>query len=109
MNEPLRAEKAPAAQHTLRLENCETLVATGIEAIVSYDGAMSAKDDAALPAMGAVLKTPCGMLNVGGEGLSVGELSVRTGEVSISGSIEYVQYTKPREKTVGGFFKRLAR
>ena len=50
MNEPLRAEKAPA-QHTLRLENCETLVATGIEAIVSYD------------AMGAVLKTPCGMLN----------------------------------------------
>lgn len=33
MNEPLRAEKAPAAQHTLRLENCETLVATGIEAI----------------------------------------------------------------------------
>ena len=44
MNEPLRAEKAPAAQHTLRLENCETLVATGIEAIVSYD------------AMGAVLK-----------------------------------------------------
>ena len=86
MNEPLRAEKAPAAQHTLRLENCETLGATG-----------------------AVLKTPCGMLNVGGEGLSVGELSVRTGEVSISGSIEYVQYTKPREKTVGGFFKRLAR
>ena len=49
------------------------------------------------------------MLNVGGEGLSVGELSVRTGEISISGSIEYVQYTKPREKTVGGFFKRLAR
>ena len=49
------------------------------------------------------------MLNVGGEGLSVGELSVRTGEVSISGSIEYVQYTRPREKTVGGFFKRLAR
>ena len=97
MNEPLRAEQAPAAQHTLRLENCETLVATGIEAIVSYD------------AMGAVLKTPCGMLNVGGEGLSVGELSVRTGEISISGSIEYVQYTKPREKTVGGFFKRLAR
>ena len=97
MNEPLRAEKAPAAQHTLRMENCEKLVATGIEAIVSYD------------AMGAVLKTPCGMLNVGGEILSVGELSVRTGEVSISGSIEYVQYTRPREKTVGGFFKRLAR
>ncbi len=90
MNEPLRAEKAPAAQHTLRMENCEKLVATGIEAIVSYD------------AMGAVLKTPCGIL-------SVGELSVRTGEVSISGSIEYVQYTRPREKTVGGFFKRLAR
>ena len=44
MNEPLRAEKAPAAQHTLRMENCERLVATGIEAIVSYD------------AMGAVLK-----------------------------------------------------
>lgn len=94
MNEPLRAEKAPAAQHTLRMENCERLVATGIEAIVSYD------------AMGAVLKTPCGMLNVGGEGLSVGELSVRTGEVSISGSIEYVQYTRPREKNSGRLFQK---
>ena len=72
MNEPLRAEKAPAAQHTLRMENCERLVATGIEAIVSYD------------AMGAVLKTPCGMLNVGGEGLSVGELALFVGPCSRS-------------------------
>lgn len=97
MNQPMRAEQAPAPRHTLRMENCEKLVATGIEAILSYD------------AMSAVLKTPCGTLNVGGEGLSVGELSVKTGEVSISGHIEYVQYTKPREKTAGGFLKRLAR
>ena len=47
-------------------------------------------------------------LAIGGEGLTVSELSVKTGEVKINGSIEYVQYTAKREKQES-LFKRLVR
>ena len=47
-------------------------------------------------------------LAIGGEGLTVSELSVQTGEVKINGSIEYVQYTAKREKQES-LFKRLVR
>ena len=49
-----------------------------------------------------------GTLAIGGEGLTVSELSVQTGEVKINGSIEYVQYTAKREKQES-LFKRLVR
>ena len=54
------------------------------------------------------LETPGGTLAIGGEGLTVSELSVQTGEVKINGSIEYVQYTAKREKQES-LFKRLVR
>lgn len=82
--------------HNVILENRTTLTATGIQAILSYDE------------LTASLDTEYGMLTIGGEGLKVSELSVQTGEVRISGSIEYVQYTVKREKTPS-FFKRLVR
>ena len=56
----------------------------------------------------ATLETPGGTLAIGGEGLTVSELSVQTGEVKINGSIEYVQYTAKREKQES-LFKRLVR
>ncbi len=72
------------------------LTATGIQAILSYDE------------LTACLDTEYGMLTIGGEGLKVSELSVQTGEVRISGAIEYVQYTVKKEKGTS-LFKRLVR
>lgn len=82
--------------HNVILENRTSLTATGIQAILSYDE------------LTACLDTEYGMLTIGGEGLKVSELSVQTGEVRISGSIEYVQYTVKREKAPS-LFKRLVR
>lgn len=85
-----------AQPHNLILENRKTLTATGIVSIVSYD------------AQSAVLDTALGMLSVGGRGLCVSELSVQTGEVKITGEVEFVQYTVPKPER-GGFLQRLVR
>lgn len=82
--------------HTLVMENRATLTATGIKAIVSYD------------ASAALLETPTGLLTVGGQKLCVSELSVQTGEVKISGMIEYLQYSAPKAER-GSFLQRLVR
>ena len=82
--------------HNVILENRNVLTATGIQSILSYDE------------LTACLDTEYGMLTIGGEGLKVSELSVQTGEVRISGSIEYVQYTVKREKAPS-LFKRLVK
>ena len=84
----------PAQTHTLTLENRRVLTATGVTRIVSCDES------------GAALDTAQGRLTIGGQGIQVGELSVRTGEVRITGAIEFLQYTENRE-SAGGFFKRL--
>lgn len=85
---PLKAAaaQAPGMPHSIVIENRHTLTATGIGAILSYDS------------FTAALATDLGTLTVGGEGLTVSELSVHTGEVKISGSIEYVQYTAKKDK-----------
>ena len=89
------ADSARQLPHTLVLEERKRLTVTGILAIVSYD------------AFTVTLETSGGTLAVG-EGLTVSELSVQTGEVKIGGSVEYIQYTVRREKQ-GSFFKRLVR
>ena len=50
-------------------------------------------------------------LTIGGQGMQVSELSVRTGEVHISGQIEYLQYTENQQskKQSGGLLARLLR
>ena len=90
------ADTARQTPHTLLLEERQRLTAPGILSIVSYDS------------FTVTLETPGGTLAIGGEGLTVSELSVQTGEVKIGGSIEYMQYTARREKQ-GSFFKRLVR
>lgn len=82
--------------HNVIIENRRALTATGIRAVLSYDS------------FTASLATEYGTLTIGGEGLSVSELSVQTGEVKIGGSIEYVQYTPEKEKREP-LFKRLVR
>lgn len=82
--------------HNIVIENRASVTATGIRSIVSYD------------AESAMLETDLGTLVVGGEGITVSELSVRTGEVRIGGQIEYIQYAQPRREQTS-LFKRLMR
>ena len=86
------AQATAAREHALVLENRARLTVS----VVSCDEG------------GAVLKTPLGDLTVGGQGIQVSELSVRTGQVHISGRIEFLQYAENRESG-GGLLARLLR
>lgn len=88
---PLRQPAAPAdapRSHSLAL--------TGVTRIISCD------ENA------AVLETPLGNLTVGGQGLQVSELSVASGQVQLSGKIEYLQYAENRQSG-GSLLARLFR
>ncbi len=95
-NEITAAKNETAGRHSIVLEDRRNLTATGVLAVLSYDS------------FTAALETPRGTLTIGGENLTVSELSVSTGEVKISGSIEYLQYTDKKEMRES-FFKRLVR
>ena len=82
--------------HNIVIENRKSVTATGIRSIVSYDSES------------ATLETDLGTLIVGGEGITVSELSVRTGEVRIGGELEYIHYTQPRREPTS-LLKRLMR
>lgn len=57
---------APPRAHALTLENRARLTVTGVTRIVSCDE------------LGATLQTPLGDLTIGGQGMQVSELSVRS-------------------------------
>ena len=67
------ANQARQTPHSVVIEDRKRLTATGILSIVSYDS------------FTATLETPGGTLAIGGEGLTVSEISVQTGEVKING------------------------
>ncbi len=96
MPENKTQSNAQIATHNLILENRSALTATGVSAIISYD------------AQDVVLETGSGILNVGGSNMHVSELSVQKGEVQITGDIEFLQYSKPKQEK-GNFFQRLVR
>jgi sporulation protein YabP len=87
-------ESVSTTPHTLTLENRSRLTVTGVLRVISCDET------------GALLETPQGNLSIGGQTIQVSELSVRTGEVHISGKIEYLQYAENRQSS-GGFWSRL--
>ena len=90
-------EKHPAPQgHSLALKDRRQLTVTGVGRIVSCDDAS------------AVLETALGTLTVGGQELQVSELSLQSGQVQISGRIEFLQYAENRQSS-GGLLARLFR
>lgn len=86
----------PPRSHSLALKDRRHLAVKGVSRIISCDEAS------------AVLETPLGNLTVGGRELQVSELSVQSGQVQLSGRIEYLQYTENRQ-TSGGVLARLFR
>ena len=91
-----QSEMPAFKSHSLQLEDRSRLVVTGVTRIVSCDET------------GALLKTGQGDLTIGGQGIQIGELSVRTGQVHITGKIEFLQYAENRESS-GGLLSRLLR
>lgn len=65
--------------HGLALKDRRHLAVTGVIRVISCD------ENA------AVLETPLGNLTVGGQELQIGELSTQSGQVQLSGKIEYLQ------------------
>lgn len=88
--------ETPPKTHGLVLENRARLILSGVNRIVSCDET------------GALLKTALGDVTIGGQGIQIGELSVRTGQVQITGRVDFIQYSENRESS-GGLLARLFR
>ena len=94
MPEEHSAQPAVTREHALTLENRARLTVTGVTRVLSCDET------------GETLQTARGDLASGGQGIQVSELSVRTGQVQISGKIEFLQYAENRQSG-GGLLARL--
>ena len=93
----IHENRHPAPQgHSRALTDRRQLAVTGVGRIVSCDE------------NGAVLETALGTLTVGGQELQVSELSLQSGQVQISGTIEFLQYAENRQSS-GGLLARLFR
>ena len=99
-NEPVRTKTAVTEVqprgHSLALKDRHHLAVTGVTRVISCDEGT------------AVLETPLGNLTIGGQELQVSELSVQSGQVQLSGKIEYMQYAENRQSG-GGVLARLFR
>ncbi|UWP67996.1 sporulation protein YabP [Subdoligranulum variabile] len=99
-NEPVRTQTSAVEPqprgHSLALKDRRHLAVTGVTRIISCDETA------------AVLETPLGNLTIGGQELQVSELSVQSGQVQLSGKIEYMQYAENRQSN-GGLLARLFR
>ena len=82
--------------HGLALKDRRHLAVAGVIRVISCD------ENA------AVLETPLGNLTVGGQELQIGELSTQSGQVQLSGKIEYLQYAE-NQQSGGSLLARLFR
>ncbi len=78
------------SNHSLALENRKLLTLTGVCEVESSDDKQ------------VILKTDMGKLKISGSSLSIGKLNVETGELSLSGNVNILEYKE--NKTKGGFF-----
>ena len=79
--------------HKLTLNERKELTATGVEDVVSFD------EDT------VILKTQLGTLVIHGKGLQLKNLSVESGQVSVTGTVSAMIYEEPRP--AGGILRRL--
>lgn len=92
MNEPVQQN-----QHNAVLENRERLTLSGVTAVDSFD------DRAVL------LYTRLGELVILGRGLQMEQISIESGEVTISGEVQALRYSDRDRNAPQGFFGRLLR
>lgn len=88
-------EKARNAElpHNVIIESRARLSISGVEDVESFDEST------------VILFTSKGMLTIRGIGLHIERLSLDTGELSVEGTIDGLQYSN--EEMTGGFWSRL--
>lgn len=87
-----RPEQTP---HSLRLDERQRLLVTGVREVVSFD------EDA------VSVRTVKGRLDVRGSGLKVERLAKEAGELTVTGLVTDLGYEE--ERTASGFWSRLFR
>ena len=80
-------------EHTLTLINRSVMTLTGVSEVIVFTDAE------------ITLKTSCGHLLIRGSSLNIGKLNTDTGELSVSGTVTLLKYSKGKEK--GGLFEGL--
>ena len=88
-------EKQPAKQQNATLEDCKSLILTGVNDIIGFE-------DTAIS-----LDTELGRLEIRGEGMRIDAFDTKVGDMCIEGYIYALVYTKDTKS--GGFFKRVFR
>ncbi len=69
-------------RHELCLRECQKGEISGVKEVVSFDTESIRLD------------TVCGRLQIRGHELHIGELSLETGHISLSGTVDSIQYMK---------------
>ena len=82
--------------HTMTVEQRTRVTLTGVSDVESFDESA------------VVINTAQGVLIVRGSGLHVGKLSLETGDMTVDGSIDSVEY-EDSARPQGGFFTRMFR
>ena len=75
-------ESKNAGRHELCLTECQSGEISGVKEVLSFDTET------------VRLETVCGRLQIRGHDLHVSQLSLETGHISISGTVDSVQYMK---------------
>ena len=97
--EEQRSVPASARAHSLRMDNREKLVVTGVEDVDNFNETQ----------INCV--THAGLLSITGTSLRVSRLSLEDGQLCVEGMIDGLAYSNasPREASSGGFFSKLFR
>ena len=75
-------ESKNAGRHELCLKKCQSGEISGVKEVLSFDTET------------VRLETVCGRMQIRGHDLHVSQLSLETGHISISGTVDSVQYMK---------------
>lgn len=84
-------------QHSAVLENREKLMLSGVTSVESFDDRT------------VVLYTRLGELVILGRGLQLEQMSIESGEVTVSGAVQALRYSDRDRNAPQGFFGRLLR
>ena len=90
-------ETAGLNQHSAVLENREKLMLSGVTAVDSFDDRT------------VVLYTRLGELVILGRGLQMEQMSIESGEVTVTGEVLALRYSDRDRNAPQGFFGRLLR
>lgn len=83
--------------HSIFIETRENCVVNGVEEVVSFDES------------GVCMQTPCGLLEIFGEGLHISKLNLEDGQVIVRGVVNGVEYSGNTLQHGKGLFSKMFR